>query len=201
VAPLPAVSYSDANVFTPDFLPDRDMIERRRMRTTLENLTSHFSVSGNKPGNAVSIVDDLLVFEEWEARALAADYSAAEQSFRARFARMLKDSCVLLYRLTEESFQLRRKTISQNLGQPHEESLAWLRATGQEQVQTLRQFGEEITKRGLPEKQQQILLTALRLSDLLQGRRLRTTADPFGDRGDANMLTQPGKILPPKRAS
>jgi hypothetical protein len=200
-APLIAVTDADANVFTPAFQPDRELRERRRLGTALENLTSHFSASGEKPLNAVSILDDSLVFEEWEARALATDYSAAEQSFRARFARTLKDSCILLYRVTEEASQLRRKSGSGNLGQPHEESLAWLRATGQDQVQTLRQFAEEIAQRGLPEKQQQILLTALRLSDLLQGRRLRTTADPFGDQGDGSLLTQPAEILSPRRSS
>jgi len=200
-APLNAVSDADATVFTPAFQPDREVLERRRLRIALENLTSHFSASGEKPLNAVSIQDESLVFEEWEARALATDYSAAEQSFRARFARTLKDSCVLLYRLTEEAAQLQRKGGSSDLSSPHEESLAWLRATSQEQVHTLRQFAEEIAQRGLPEKQQQILLTALRLSDLLQGRRLRTTADPFGDQGDGSLLTQPGEILSPRRTS
>jgi hypothetical protein len=139
------------------------------------------------------------VYEEWEARALATGFPKEEKSFRAEFARMLKDSGVLLYRVVEERSQLKRKNNPESR-KPHEESLAWLYTQTQEQVQTLRQFAEDIGKRGLPEKQQQILLTALRLTDVLKGRRLRTTADPFGEEGDASLLTHPDEILSPKRA-
>jgi hypothetical protein len=197
---LGAVSDSDPKVFTPAFQPDRDLVEKRRMRTALENLTGYFSAQ-DRPINSIPIQDSSLAFEEWEARALTIDYPAAERSFRAEFVRMLKDTSVLFYRIVEETAQLQRKASSQNLRAPHDESLAWLRIRGQEQIQTLRQFAEGIGKRGLPEKQQQILLTTLRLSDLLQGKRLRTTADPFGDRGDASLLTLPGDILSSKTQS
>jgi hypothetical protein len=207
----PTGSYADSGALTGAFvtesprtayIPPKDnvlqLVEQRRLRTAREALALHFQVLENKILGAVNILDTRLVFEEWEARALITDYPPTEKTFRAEFARSLKDASTLLYRIFDESENLKRKKDTEHLRKPHEESLAWLRERGREQVQALRQFAEDTGKRGLPEKQQQILLTALRLSDLLHGKRLRTTADPFGDSGDGSLLTHPDEILSKK---
>jgi hypothetical protein len=207
-----AVAFASAGAFTGAFEsevspitgPQQDnvqhLVERRRLRSAMENLATHFSIPEHKVTNSINVVDAPLAYEDWEARALTTNFPKEEKSFRAEFARTLKDAGVLLYRIAEEKSQLKRKN-HPDARKPHEESLSWLYAQAQAQVQTLRQFAEDIGKRGLPEKQQQILLTALRLSDVLKGRRLRTTADPFGETEDASLLTHPDEILSPKRAS
>jgi hypothetical protein len=170
-------------------------VEKRRLLAALATLAGHFEVPENKANGTIEAAGVPVVFEDWEARALVTNYAETEKSFRAEFARALKDAGVLLYRVVEETELLRRKATFEHLRKQHEDSLAWLRNESQEQVRRMRQFAEDVGKRGLPEKQQQILLTGLRLADLLQGKRLRTTADPLGDGDDASLLTVPGDIL------
>ncbi|GEM_PF-6145019 len=207
-----ALAFAEAGSFTTQFQVDsttpvgpkdnvQTLVERRKLRTALETLLGHFSIPENKASNAINTSEMTLVFEEWEARALATEYAVTEKSFRAEFVRMLKDSAVLLYRISDESGQLKKKSQSEYHRKPHEESLGWLYVAAQDQIQTLRQFAGDIAKRGLPEKQQQILITALRLQDILQRRRLRTTADPFGEFDDTSLITKPDEILSPKKAS
>ncbi len=199
--PLLEVSSAGASPFTNDFTTGspapgaateqigmRKMVEQRRLRTAQEKLVNHFADSEDKPSNTVKVGDVALVFEDWEAKALATSYPAEEKSFRAKFAQALKDSGKLLYRLVEVIEQRDRNAASEHLRKPHDESLVWLQAQGQEHVHLMRQFAEEIGKRGLPEKQQQILISALRLADVMQGKRPRTAAAPLGD-GSPRLFT------------
>lgn len=167
------------------------MGEKRRWEDAVSTLTRYFESPENKSSTTIPVGDSPLLLEEWETRSLLARFPADEKSFRADANSVLKDATILMYRIADESEQLQRKAGLQYGRQGHEDSLVWLQERARAQLPKLQELSETMSQRGLAEKSQQVVRTARRLSDLLEGKKLKTTADPLGHQHDVSLLTLP----------
>ncbi len=151
--------------------------ESEKVRFALRSLTAYCAIPDNRVQNIVRLSNLELQLTEWEARALSTEYPKEDTSFRAEFARSIRQAVAFIFRIEEERDNLHRKSASEFLWKPHYDALVWVYARGKEYVEEMKLFAETVSKRGLTEKEQQILKSAARLTEALEIASARLTAN------------------------
>ncbi len=167
--------------FLPDPIKELGLDEDRESQKlcfAMRSLVESFEDANHRAENMVRLSNLQLPLAEWETRALSTAYPAGDSSFRAEFARCLAKAVAFLFRIAEESDQLARQGCSEYQWKQHYDALLWLYTRGKEQVGAMHTFAQDVAKRGLPEKEGQILKTAARLTETLEKAAARLTAVP-----------------------
>jgi hypothetical protein len=109
-----------------------------------------------------------MLLHDWESKALLSDYSPAEESFRADFARSVTTVIGIIARIEEELPAYFETRGAEHLWKRHCDALVYLLYEGRRQLETLKKLSAESTKRGLPDKSTQLLATADKLDSYVK---------------------------------
>jgi len=138
--------------------------ESEKLAESVRNLVAFFEMPENRFETLACIGTLKVPLTDFEALAVQANFAEDDESFRAKFARGMKQSAALTMRMAEETEHLRNAPASSFFREVHQKALLWLFATAREHVQALHKLAEAAGKGGMPDKQRQVLTSAERLS-------------------------------------
>ena len=101
-----------------------------------------------------------LILSDWESKAFLTEYSPAEESFRADFARAVTSVIGIITRIEEELPAYFETRGAEHLWKRHCDALVYLLYEGRRQLEILKKLSADSDKRGLKEKSTQLLATA-----------------------------------------
>lgn len=104
-----------------------------------------------------------LTLHDWESKAFLTEYSPAEESFRADFARAVTSVIGIITRIEEELPAYFETRGVEHLWKRHCDALVYLLYEGRRQLETLKKLAADSDKRGLKDKSTQLLATAEKL--------------------------------------
>jgi hypothetical protein len=117
------------------------------------------------PGASLPSAAGSIVLSDWESKAFLTEYPAAEESFRADFARSVTSAIGIITRVEEELPAFFETQGAEHLRKRHADALIYLLHEGKRQLELLRKLSADSEKRGLADKSRQLTATAQKLDN------------------------------------
>lgn len=123
----------------------------------------------SSPGGApLPSATGTLILSDWESKAFLSEYSTAEKSFRADFARSMTSVIGIIARIEEELPAYFETRGAEHLWKRHCDALLYLLYEGRRQLETLKRLSADSTTRGLQDKSTKLLATAEKLDSYVK---------------------------------